>query len=63
MGLSGAAGRLVVAPAANRGFFPLYGRDKVTVALLFNHRNQLKLDDATRLLIEEYQRASHGVSE
>jgi hypothetical protein len=44
-------------------FFPLYGRDKETVGLLFNHRNQLKLDNATRLLIEQYQRASHGVSE
>ena len=33
-------------------FFPLYGREKETVALLFTHRNQLSLDAATRLLIE-----------
>ncbi len=44
-------------------FFPLYGREKETVALLFMHRNQLRLDNATRVLIEEYQRAWDGVSE
>ena len=38
-------------------FFPLYGREKETVALLFAHRNQLSLDDETRVLIEEYHRA------
>lgn len=41
-------------------FFPLYGREKETVALLFAHRNQLSLDDATRVLIEEYHRAWDG---
>ena len=41
-------------------FFPLYGRAKETVMLLFTHRNQLNLDDATRVLIEEYHRASGG---
>lgn len=38
-------------------FFPLYGRERETVMLLFRHRDQLNLDDATRLLIEEYHRA------
>jgi hypothetical protein len=38
-------------------FFPLYGRERETVTLLFRHRDQLNLDDATRLLIEEYHRA------
>ena len=37
-------------------FFPLYGGEKETVALLFTHRNQLNLDNATRVLIEEYHR-------
>jgi hypothetical protein len=41
-------------------FFPLYGRERETVALLFTHRNQLKLDDATRALIEEYHRVGSG---
>jgi hypothetical protein len=38
-------------------FFPLYGRERETVMLLFSYRDQLNLDDATRLLIEEYHRA------
>ena len=38
-------------------FFPLYGRERETVMLLFRYRDQLNLDDATRLLIEEYHRA------
>ena len=38
-------------------FFPLYGRERETVMLLFRYREQLNLDDATRLLIEEYHRA------
>ena len=38
-------------------FFPLYGRDRETVTLLFRCRDQLNLDTATRLLIEEYHRA------
>jgi hypothetical protein len=44
-------------------FFPLYGREKQTVELLFIHREQLKLDDPTRILIEEYHHAWHGESE
>lgn len=38
-------------------FFPLYGKDHETVNLLYAHRDHLKLDDATRALIEEYHRA------
>ena len=38
-------------------FFPLYGRDRETVGLLYAHRDQLKLDRATRVLIEEYYAA------
>jgi hypothetical protein len=38
-------------------FFPLYGRERETVLLLFSYRDRLNLDDATRLLIEEYHRA------
>jgi hypothetical protein len=41
-------------------FFPLYGREKETIGLLFAHRNELKLDDATRALIEEYHRVGNG---
>ena len=43
-------------------FFPLYGREKETVALLFTHRNQLNLDNATRVLIEEYHRVWNSES-
>jgi len=35
-------------------FFPRYGSDRKTVELLFAHRDELKLDGATRGLIEEY---------
>ena len=38
-------------------FFPLYGRDRETVLLLCAERDHLKLDGATRALIEEYRRA------
>lgn len=38
-------------------FFPLYGRDRDTVALLYAHRDQIKMDEATRALVEEYQSA------
>jgi len=38
-------------------FFPRYGRDRETVALLFENRNRLRLEPATRTLIEEYHRA------
>ena len=43
-------------------FFPLYGREKETVTFLFEYRDQLQLDDATRMLIEEYHRAWNGES-
>lgn len=35
-------------------FFPLYGKDRETIAQLYAHRNQLKLDGATLALIEAY---------
>lgn len=35
-------------------FFPLYGKDRETIAHLYAHRNQLKLDGATLALIEAY---------
>jgi hypothetical protein len=38
-------------------FFPRYGRDRTTVALLYLHRHELTLDPGTRALIEEYERA------
>ncbi len=38
-------------------FFPRYGTDRETVALLHAHRSELKLDSATSALIEEYHRA------
>jgi hypothetical protein len=38
-------------------FFPLYGRERETVMLLFRYRDRLNLDNATRVLIEEYHRA------
>jgi len=38
-------------------FFPLYGCDRETVRLLYVHRDQLKLDGATKALIEEYRAA------
>jgi hypothetical protein len=43
-------------------FFPLYGREKETIALLFRHRDELKLDAATKTLIEEYHHAWNGES-
>jgi hypothetical protein len=38
-------------------FFPLYGRDRKTVMALYENAKKLKIDETTRLLIEEYQRA------
>ncbi len=38
-------------------FFPLYGKDRETVELLHVYRDQLRLDGATRALIEEYRHA------
>lgn len=38
-------------------FFPLYGRDHKTVAALYAHRDELRLDPATRALIETYHEA------
>ena len=35
-------------------FFPLYGQNRETVELLYRYREKLKLDGATRALIEEY---------
>lgn len=41
-------------------FFPLYGKNRDTVALLYAYRDQLKLDEATHALIEEYYRVWEG---
>jgi len=44
-------------------FFPLYGTDEETVSALYMHRNQLRMDRETLLLVEEYFRAwnsKHG---
>lgn len=38
-------------------FFPLYGKDRETVGLLYAYRGQLRLDGATTALIEEYRHA------
>jgi len=38
-------------------FFPRYGRDRESVALLFENRDRLRLEPGTRALIEEYLRA------
>lgn len=38
-------------------FFPLYGKYRETVELLYAYRGQLRLDGATRALIEEYHHA------
>lgn len=38
-------------------FFPLYGTDRDTVALLYAHRDQIKMDEATEALVAEYRRA------
>jgi hypothetical protein len=38
-------------------FFPGIGRDRETVDLLYRYRDKLKLDAATRALIEAYYEA------
>jgi hypothetical protein len=38
-------------------FFPLYGKDRETVELLYTYSDQLRLDGVTRALIEEYHHA------
>jgi len=38
-------------------FFPLYGCDRETVRILYAHRDRLKLDEATKALIEAYDAA------
>lgn len=38
-------------------FFPRYGRDRETVDLLHENRDRLRLEPATRALIEEYHQA------
>jgi len=38
-------------------FFPRYGQDRETVALVFAKRDKLKLDSATCRLIEEHHKA------
>ncbi len=38
-------------------FFPLYGTDRETVNALYEHREQLRMDRETRLLVEEFHQA------
>ena len=38
-------------------FFPHYGQDRETVLTLYTHRDQLRLDPATRALVEAYYEA------
>jgi hypothetical protein len=38
-------------------FFPLYGRDRETVMALYENEKKLKLDETTKILIEEYKKA------
>lgn len=38
-------------------FFPLYGTDRETVAALFEHKGELKIDKETLLQIEEFYKA------
>jgi hypothetical protein len=38
-------------------FFPAHGRDRETVVALYENMEKLKIDQTTRLLIEEYKRA------
>jgi len=38
-------------------FFPLYGRNRETVTALYECMEKLKIDETTRILIEEYKRA------
>jgi hypothetical protein len=35
-------------------FFPLYGKERATIAQLYAHRHELKVDEATLALIETY---------
>ena len=41
-------------------FFPLYGKDRVTIRLLYTHREHLKLDGTTMALIEAYHAVLEG---
>ena len=38
-------------------FFPLYGRDRGIIELLYAYRERLKIDEGTRALIEAYYSA------
>lgn len=38
-------------------FFPVYGRDRETVFGLYKKREKLRMDETTRLLVEEYKNA------
>jgi hypothetical protein len=38
-------------------FFPLYGRERETVMALYENTRKLKIDETTKILIEEYKRA------
>ena len=38
-------------------FFPLYGRDRETVLALYENMGRLRVDETTKVLIEEYEKA------
>ncbi len=38
-------------------YFPLYGRDRKTVRALYENLKKLKIDETTKLLIKEYEKA------
>jgi hypothetical protein len=38
-------------------FFPVYGRDRETVIGLYENIGKLRMDETTRLLVEEYKKA------
>ena len=38
-------------------FFPVYGRDRKTVMALYENIERLRMDETTKLLLEEYKMA------
>jgi hypothetical protein len=48
---------MVWRPQRIADFFPLYGRDRETVMALYENEKKLKIDETTKMLIEEYKKA------